>query len=161
MNKKSFLTLLIIFLLISFLSCGNGGENQQSESIQTFELPDDGIQIENAWARPGSEMGVTAIYMTILNGSSDADSLVSIFSPVAGLVEIHESYKREEGMKGMRPAENLTVPARDALLLEPGGLHVMLMQLNIELAEGDEVEFIVKFANAGEMTVTAPVQSMK
>lgn len=161
MNKKSFLTLSITFLLISFLSCGNDNKNQPSESIQTFELPDDGIEIKNAWARPGSEMGVTAIYMTILNGSLEADSIVSVSSPVAGMVEIHESYEREEGMMGMRPAENLTVPPRDALHLEPGGLHIMLMQLNRELKTGEEVEFTLEFANADEMTQIAPVQPMQ
>lgn len=161
MNKKSFLTLSITFLLISFLSCGNESENQSSESVQTFELPDDGIEIENAWARPGSENGVSAIYMTILNGSSEPDTIVSISSPVAGLAEAHESYEREEGMMGMRPAENMTIPARGALSLEPGGIHVMLMQLNRELTEGDEVEFTVEFANAGEITVIATVQSVQ
>lgn len=161
MNKKSILILLIPFLLVSFLSCGNEKENQQSESIQTVELPSEGIEIENIWARPGSENGVSAVYLTILNGSSETDSIVSVSSPVARMVEIHESFEGDDGMMGMRPAENLNIPARDVLHLEPGGLHIMLMNLNNQLAEGDEVEISLEFSNAGQMTITAPVQSIQ
>lgn len=161
MNKKSILILLIPFLLVSFLSCGNEEENQQSESIQTVELPDEGIEIENIWARPGSENGVSAVYLTILNGSSEMDSIVSVSSPVAKMVEIHESFEGDDGMMGMRPAENLNIPARDVLRLEPGGLHIMLMNLNNQLAEGDEVKISLEFSNAGQMTITAPVQSIQ
>jgi copper(I)-binding protein len=98
--------------------------------------------------------------MNILNGSSVADTLISLSSPVAGMAEVHETYEQEEGMMGMRPAETIVVPARDALSLEPGGLHVMLMQLNRELTEGDSLEFTLNFTHAGHITLTAPVQTM-
>lgn len=164
MIKKNILFLTIPFLVISFLSCSSGDEeNQRSDDVRTStsHLPDDGIEIENAWARPGSENGVSAIYMAVLNGSSEADSVIAVSSPAAGMAEIHESYEREEGMMGMRPAGNLIIPARDAVYLEPGGLHVMLMSLNRGLANGDEIEFTIEFANAGKRTLRAPVQTMQ
>lgn len=162
MNVKNLLLFIIPILLISFLSCSQEeARNAETESTQSFSLPDNGIEIDNAWARPGSENGVSAIYMTLLNGSSEADSVVSISSPVAGMVEIHETYEREEGMMGMRTAENVTIPARDALIFKPGGIHVMLMQLNREIALGDSVEFTIGFANGDEITEMAPVQSMQ
>lgn len=160
MIKNSSRTLLITFLVISFLSCTNEGRELPSEEIETVELPDEGIDIQDAWARPGRMDGVSAIYMIVLNGSVEADSLISIFSPVAGRVEIHETYEREEGMMGMRRAENVVFPARNRVSLKPGGMHVMLMQLNRELTEGDEVELTIEFANAGEMSIVAPVQTL-
>lgn len=160
MNKNNFSTLLITFLLISFLSCAGEGDQEQPEVVQVFELPDEGIEITEARARPASANGVSAIYLNVLNGSSAADTIVSLSSPAAGMVEIHETYEREEGMMGMRPAETVVVPSEDALVLKPGGLHVMLMQLNRELSEGDEVELIVEFTNAGEITISAPVQTV-
>lgn len=160
MNKKNFLTLLITFLLVSFLSCAGEGDKDQSGEVQSFELPDEGIEIVNARARPANVNGVSAIYMNVLNGSSHADTLVSLTSPAAEMVEVHETYEREEGMMGMRPAEMVIVPAEDAMILKPGGFHVMLMQLNRELAEGDEVELTVEFSNAGKMTISAPVHSL-
>lgn len=149
--------LLLISFLISFLSCSSDESNQTSEN-QQVELPSDGIEISDAWARPGREGGNSAIYMNILNGSSQADTLISLSSPVAGMSEVHESYEQEEGMMGMRPVETVVAPARDVLSFEPGGYHVMLMQLNRALAEGDSVEFSLEFANSGEINLTVPVQ---
>jgi copper(I)-binding protein len=157
-NSKIF---LIALMLISFVTCTNEQADQASnESLKKIELSSDELEITNAWARPGREGGGSAIYMNILNGSSVADTLISLSSPVAGMTEVHETYEQEEGMMGMRPAETVVVPARDALSLEPGGLHVMLMQLNRELTEGDSLEFTLNFTHAGQITLTAPVQTM-
>lgn len=152
---------IISFLLISFISCTGEESEQTIDNAEEFELPADGIEIADAWARPGQEEGVSAIYMNILNGSSMADTLLSISSPVAGMVEIHETYEQEEGMMGMRPAEVVVAPARGALSLKPGGLHVMLMRLNRELREGDTVEFSLVFTSGEELTLTAPVEAMR
>ncbi|MDZ7720111.1 MAG: copper chaperone PCu(A)C [Balneolaceae bacterium] len=152
--------LLSAFLLISILSCTSEQRQQSTEDIKQYELPSDGIEVAGAWARPGREAGVSAIYMNILNGSAQADTLTSISSPVAGMAEVHETYEQEEGMMGMRPAETVVLPARGSLSLKPGGLHVMLMQLNRELKEGDSIDFTIEFANGAEMTLSAPVQSM-
>lgn len=160
MTKKNFPVLLILFLLISFLSCGNEGGNPPSQDVQATDLPADGILIENARARPARANGVSAVYLNVLNGSSRADTLLSLSSPIAGLTEVHETYEREEGMMGMRPAETLVFPAKDAVALEPGGMHIMLMQLNKELAEGDTLELTLQLANEGEIVVSVPVQSM-
>lgn len=150
--------LLLFSLLLSFLSCTNEESEQRPEETELLELPSDGIEIADAWARPGREDGTSAIYMNILNGSSQQDTLVSISSPVAGMAEVHESYEQEEGMMGMRPVDTVIAPAKNILSLEPGGLHIMLMQLNRALAEGDSIEFKVEFANAGEKNVTVSVQ---
>lgn len=158
MIKKSTWTLLITFSLISFLSCTKEENEQSSEDTPTISLPEHGIAIENAWARPARANGVSAIYMNVLNGSARADTLLSLSSPVAGLVEVHESYEREEGMMGMRQAETVIFPARDVVILEPGGLHIMLIQLREELAEGDTVEVTLQLSDSGEMVISAPVQ---
>lgn len=162
MSNKSLLALLVItFLMISFLSCAKDRNESDNQTVETIELPSDGIEIRGAWARAGRVNGVSAIYMNVLNGSAETDSLLSLSSPVAGMVEVHESYEREEGLMGMRQATSVVFPGRDAVVLEPGGMHVMLMQLNKELSENDEVELTIQFANAGELTITAPVGSME
>lgn len=126
---------------------------------KVFELPESGIVIENAWARPGRVNGVTAVYLELLNGSTETDTLQQISSPVAGLVELHETFDRGDGMMGMRQVEEPIFPAREAMIMQPGGLHIMLMQLNQPLNEGDEVSVTFNFALAGEITITAPVRS--
>lgn len=146
------------FFFILFSSCTKEHENQPLETTEQIQLPSSGIEISGAWARPGREGGTSAIYMDILNGSSQTDTLISISSAVAGMTEVHESYEKEEGMMGMRSVETVIAPGQDILSLQPGGLHVMLMKLNRPLAEGDSVEFRVEFANAGKKNLTVPVQ---
>lgn len=161
MIHRSVSVLAIFFCLISFYACSSGEEDLSTEENEPVEFSTDGIEITDAWARPAREDGNSAIYMEIKNGSMDADTLLSLSSPVAGMVEVHESYEQDEGMMAMRPVEPLIAPARDVLSLEPGGIHVMLMQLNQALAEGDSIQFTADFATSGEIKVTVPVQMMK
>lgn len=155
MKKVSLLLILSSFFLLA-ISCSS----EQSESqTPEFLLSESGIEIADAWARPGRLNGVTAIYMNVLNGSADTDTLISLSSSSAGLVELHETYELADDMMGMREAENPIFPGREVVTMQPGGLHVMLMQLTQSLNEGDEVDLILNFALAGEITVIAPVQS--
>lgn len=158
MIQRIALAFLFFSFLITFLACSNEENKPETEESEQIKLPSDGIEITDAWARPGREGGNSAIYMKILNGSSKADTLISLSSPAAAMAEVHESYEQEEGMMGMRPVETVVVSPQDVLSLEPGGFHVMLMQLTQTFAEGDSVEFTVEFATAGEKSLTAPVQ---
>lgn len=152
----------IFFLLILgwlFSSCSSDSSENQQQGVEA-ELPAAGISITEAWARPGRENGVSAIYFIAANGSAETDTLLSISSPAAGLVELHETYELEGDMMGMRKAETPQFPGRSTTVLRPGGLHVMLMELNRSLQEGEEIELSMVFSLAGEITISAPVREM-
>lgn len=155
---KTLLSLFSLLIIGSILGSCTPDEPEMTEQ-RNFELPENGITIENAWARPGRVNGVTAVYLDLLNGSTEADTLQQLSSPVAGLVELHETFDRGDGMMGMRQVEKPIFPGREATTMQPGGLHIMLMQLNQPLNEGDEVSVTLHFALAGEITITAPVRS--
>jgi copper(I)-binding protein len=114
--------------------------------------------ISDPWARPsvGSDKPVAA-YMTITNGGSQADRLVRASSPLAGKVEIHET-TTEGGMTGMQPVEAIEIPAGGTVRLEPGGFHLMIMELSQPLAVGDTLELELVFERAGPITVEADVR---
>jgi len=152
--NKLLITALLAILLFTF-GCGQ----EEGATEREFVLPDDGIEIVDAWARPGRENGVSAIYMHVLNGSAETDTLLALSSPSASLVELHETFDRGEGMMGMRESEEPYFPGRGVVSMRPGGLHIMLMQLNEALNTGDEVEVTLSFSIAGDIAVTAPVQS--
>lgn len=155
MKLLSFLG-VALFLLFFHSACSQ--ENRPGSTAEFF-LPDNTLEIEGAWARPGRENGVTAIYLHVLNGTAQTDTLIALSSPDAGLAELHETFDRGEGMMGMREAEEPHFPAESVVSMEPGGLHIMLMQLRRGLQAGDEAEVTLTFANAGDIVVTAPVQS--
>ena len=61
-----------------------------------------------------------------------------------------------QGMK-MRQVDGVPIPAGETVTLEPGGLHVMLIELATDLEDGDSFEVDLEFAEAGTRTVTATV----
>ncbi|MEX2586166.1 MAG: copper chaperone PCu(A)C [Balneolaceae bacterium] len=149
---KLYAALFTAFLLLT--SCGSGGE----EESESFRLDGEGIEVEGAWARPGSEGRMSAAYLLITNFDETADTLASLESDASQLTELHESYEMEEGMSGMREVELLVIPPRSTVRLEPGGLHVMLIQLLHNYSEGDVIELTLEFTGGQTIPVTVPIR---
>ena len=95
--------------------------------------------------------------------SAKGGKLVSVSSPVAGVVEVHEMAMDGTVMK-MRAVPALDLPAGKAVELKPGGYHVMLMDLKQPLKAGDtvSVSLVIEGADKKRETieVKAPVKSM-
>jgi len=158
--KNLLFPIILLTLLISLSACSQDQPDSEATNTETeIVLPENSFELSDAWARPARENGVTAVYLNVLNGTDQPDTLLALSSTASGLVELHETYDRGDGMMGMREAEDPTFPARDVVQMVPGGKHIMLMQLNRELKEGDTVDLTLEFAGAGEITITAPVRA--
>jgi len=103
---------------------------------------------------------VSAAYMKIENHTREARTLVGASSPGARLVEIHEM-KMEHGMMKMARVPRVVIPAQGVLELEPGGLHLMLIDLEAPLRLGDTVSITLHFAGGLRQTATAKVQTFE
>lgn len=116
------------------------------------------ITVSSAWAKamlPGQPAG--GGFLTIENKGAAADRLLSVTSPVAANVQIHEMTTQGDVMKMRELADGLDVPAGVTVELKPGGLHLMLMDMKEGFKEGDNVSISLKFAKAGDVTVDMPV----
>jgi len=149
---KYFYLLAFAFALLFAISCS--GETEQQEQV----IDGDGIQIEGAWARPASEGRMSAAYFLITNFEESDDALISVESDVAQLVEVHESYEREEGMMGMREVPEVELPSESTVRFQQGGLHIMLIQVTRTLADGDTFELTLNFSNSESQTIEVPVR---
>ena len=116
--------------------------------------PENKIKIIDPWVRPSSEKMATALYFTVENTGSSADTLFKAISDVAEKVEIHETYS-EGDMMGMRKTSMLVIEGNSSFQLKPGGYHIMLMKLKKDLNDGEEVEVLLNFKQAGEINITA------
>ncbi len=93
--------------------------------------------VKDAWVRATvAEQKASGAFMSIT--SEHGGKLVSAASPVAGVVEVHEMAMSGNVMK-MHAIPELALPAGQAVKLEPGGYHVMLMDLKQQLKEGEVV----------------------
>lgn len=115
-----------------------------------------GVQVADALCRPTPNgRQTTGCYLT-LTAATD-DRLVSVASPVAGRVQIHES-RMESNMMMMRELrDGLPLPAGQAVALKPGGHHIMLLAVTEPLRAGDSVPLTLTFASAAPVEITATV----
>lgn len=106
------------------------------------------ISVSNAWARatmPGQP--VSGAYMQI---RSDADArLVSVSSPAVPRVEMHEM-KMDGDVMRMREVKAIELPKGKTVSLEPGGFHIMLMNLQKPIAAGDVIPLILTVESGGK-----------
>lgn len=143
------------FLAIAFVIFGcNSESDQQPQNEVIFGK----VEFTGGWARPGSQGQTSGVYLTISNGTASVETLTGVSSEIANNVEIHESYEDESGVVSMRPAGEQTIPAGNDLTFEPGGLHIMLIDLKRDLAVGDTLDVTFEFSRVGSKTVAVPVQ---
>jgi len=114
----------------------------------------DDIVIKDQWIRPGAEKMGTALYFTIQNNGSEADTLFAVETDNAKMVQIHETYSTGDVM-GMREIGKINIEPGSSVKLEPGGKHIMVMRLKKDIKKGDEIEFKLHFQKAGEISITA------
>lgn len=114
------------------------------------------VTTTDALCRPTPKgRAMTGCYLTLTAGRDDR--LVAVSSPVAGEGQIHEM-KVANGMMSMAELKDgLPLPAGEAVALQPGGNHIMLMALKQPLAEGEMVSLTLTFENAPPMGIRARV----
>lgn len=116
------------------------------------------VRIDDAWARataPGAKVG--AGYMKI--SSPAADRLVGASSPAAARVEMHVTIKDGDVMR-MREVKAYDIPARGSFALEPGGAHLMLVDIKAPLKEGTKLPVTLRFEKSGEVKVELQVRAL-
>ena len=144
------ITLTLIFALV-LLSC------QQKDGEKS--LDEKSFVISNTWMRPGSINRNTAAFMKITNNMNFDDTLYAVSSDLAKVVEIHETYKKENDMMGMRHVNYLVIPKKSTVELKPGSFHIMLIGLNKDLAIDENNKLKLFFRVNGEIVIE--VKAMK
>lgn len=111
------------------------------------------VEMSDAWARatpPGMPMG--AIYGVLTNTGDDQLEVTAISTPVARGAEIHQSIEID-GLMRMREVTPFFVPARETVVLQPGGKHIMLMGVQDALREGESFPLQLRLSNGDILKV--------
>jgi len=118
------------------------------------------VMVMDAWARPSTmAAGNGAVYMQLMNEGDSPDKLTKAESEVAKAVEIHQSKMEGDVMK-MAPVSEIEIPAGQTVKLEPGGYHIMLIELGQDLVPGEKLTLTLNFAESGSKTVEAEIRAM-
>jgi len=146
----------------------------------------DGIEITGVWARTSpAQASNGATYLQITSESADRLVSASVSSDVAAVVEIHETVamddsamdddeameddameddameddamEDEHAMTMREVAGGLVLPAGETITLEPGGLHLMMLDLVSPLVPDTSFELELTFEVGEPRTVTVEV----
>lgn len=121
----------------------------------------DSVKVENAWVRataPGQKVAGG-----FMNLTADADMvLVSGSSPVSNTLELHQM-KMDNGVMEMRQMKEIALPKGKTVSLEPGGLHLMYIDLRGQIKPGQKVPttLVVKSADGKEQKLVVVAEARK
>lgn len=142
---------LFIYLIVLIIAGGI-----VTACVEAVNGSGSGLQVKDAWARPAQMGGTSAVYFVIDN-NGEADTLLSADCQTAGTTELHMS-KMDGDKMMMQPQENVPVPANGEVAFEPGGLHVMMLDLKSEVKAGDKLTLTLTFEKAGTIQTEATVR---
>lgn len=117
----------------------------------------DQISVDKPYVRllpPGVQ--TTGAFMVIRNAGDKDVKLVKADNPASRVTELH-THLNEGGIMKMRPVAAIEVKAKGEALLQPGGLHIMLIDLKAPLKEGDVVPITLGFDDGSSKKVDAKV----
>jgi copper(I)-binding protein len=144
---KKFIATVIFTLLIT--GCSKNTDNN---------APSGGnLKIANAWVRPAGVGMNSGAFFEIINGS-EKDTLTGAEFASARTVQIHKSFKTNDGRMGMEHVPFVEIPADSKIEFKPMSYHVMLIRLIEELKTGDKISITLNFKKSGKITTTAIVR---
>lgn len=116
------------------------------------------IEIKAAWARASvSKNG--AAYLTIHNHGNRGQLLTGAKTPVAQKVEIHTHIMDGQIMR-MRKIDSIGIAPNKSIKMAPGGIHLMLLNLERKLQKGEEFPLAIKFESIDPINIKVKVEGI-
>lgn len=140
---------VVVLIVLGLAGCSGAA---QPSAVSSLTVSDAWVRVTAGLAEP------VAGYLTIVNHGATDDALVSASSPQATLVAVHQSSMDSAGMMGMEPVARLDCPIGGTVAFAPGGYHLMISGLAVQLKAGDRLELDLVFEHAGTIVVQADVR---
>ena len=154
---------LLLLALIPLAACASDPEPavEPDRQLGAEVAAADVFSLNDPFVRAAPAGGVSALFLDVENPTGDADTLLAARTDAAGRVEIHRTQETADGLSEMVEVEGgLAVPAGETVSLEPGGLHVMLLDVQRDLVEGDSLDVELEFSGRGTLGVRAPIRGL-
>jgi len=143
---NNFLKYLTLFFILFFTTaCSNNFEENN------------GILINNVWARPALAGNNSAAYFVIENNLKESEKLLSVESTIAEISEIHLS-SNVDGVMKMAKQEFVEIKSGSTLEFKPMSYHIMLINLNRDLNVGDQFNLTLNFEKSGSLDIQVEIR---
>ncbi|MEU8175465.1 copper chaperone PCu(A)C [Microbispora hainanensis] len=112
------------------------------------------LSVADPWVKT-ARSGMSAAFATLVNTTGEAVTVVTASTPVSPSVELHEVVG-DGGTTTMRRKEGgIVIPAGGRHVLQPGGDHIMLMNVRKAIEPGTEVPFTLTLKDGRTVSFTA------
>ncbi|MGI5157253.1 copper chaperone PCu(A)C [Microbispora sp. CA-102843] len=112
------------------------------------------LSISDPWVKT-ARSGMSAAFATLVNTTGEAVTVVAASTPVSPSVELHEVVG-DGGTTTMRRKQGgFVIPAGGRHVLQPGGDHIMLMDVRTAVEPGAEVPFTLTLKDGRTVSFTA------
>ncbi|WP_169946365.1 copper chaperone PCu(A)C [Microbispora sp. H11081] len=112
------------------------------------------LSVSDPWVKT-AHSGMSAAFGTLVNTTGEAITVVGASTPVSPSVELHE-VTGDAGATTMRRKQGgIVIPAGGRHVLEPGGDHIMLMDVRTPVEPGAEVPFTLTLKDGRTVSFTA------
>lgn len=154
-------TVLLTAVLLAAVTAGCGSSDDSSAATpglsataSTSASAAAGVLgIRDPWVK-AADNGMTAAFGTLVN-DSDADVTLTGAATDVAPMELHEMTMKDGKMVMQAKQGGIVIKAKSEHVLEPGGDHLMLMNLKQPVEAGDELTFTLTFADGRTQTFTA------
>lgn len=158
-------TLLAALLTPGLAACGDDANSNARTGATTTEADPTtaaeeaaALTVTDPWVKATDET-MTAAFGTLVNDSGTDVTVVGAEVTGAGMVELHETVQNDDGSMAMQAKEGgFVVPAGGELALEPGGNHIMLMELDGAYEAGTTLTLTLELADGSTADVEATVK---
>jgi periplasmic copper chaperone A len=119
------------------------------------------LMITQPWSRQSPMASdVAAGFLSITNTGTADDQLVKATASITSKVQLHDMKIENDVMKMVELPAGIPIPAGATIELKPKSLHVMFMDLQKPVVEGEKITGTLVFEKAGSVDVTFDVRAM-
>lgn len=155
MFKTAYLGVYLFAAALSTPALAQSHDAKAHDAMNHGAMAQHGVTVTGAWARPTiAKLRISAAYFTAMGDKED--KLIAAHTDIAGRAELHEHVMQGDIAK-MRPVAAVPLAPGNPAVFQPGGYHVMIMDLKQPLKEGDTFPLTLTFEKAGDVTVTVEV----
>lgn len=115
------------------------------------------LTVTDAWVK-AVDSGMTGAFGIVTNSSGADVVITSANTTAAATTELHETVDKD-GTKAMQPVSQFDVPADGTFTLEPGGNHIMLMNVPAPITPGQDVPITLTCQGGGTAEFTAQAKT--
>lgn len=127
-------------------------------SCGVFAADADQIEVKDPYVRQAPPNALaTAAFMVIRNTGDKDVKVLKADNPASKVTELH-THLHEGGVMKMRQVPGIDIKAKGEAVLQPGGLHVMMIDLKAPLKENDIVPITLMMADGSSKRIDAKVQ---